>query len=129
MTGRCSRAVSLVADYINRTPEAKEFVADWNSTIQFDLGGEEPFALFFSSGRADVREGKQAEPDVTLYCKSELFFDILTGRIDQDEAFSNGLVEVKGSIIDSVRFRHAAELAQMKHSTMFSLLKALSRFS
>jgi putative sterol carrier protein len=129
LAGRCSRAVSLIADYINKTAEAKEFIAGWDSSIQFDLSGEAPFTLLFTNGRAEYRSGKAIDPDVTLYCGSNLFFDIITGKIDQDEAFSNGLVEVKGSILDSVRFRHAAELTQQKHNTMFSILKTLSRIT
>lgn len=129
MAGKCSRAVSLLADYMNKTNSVKEFTSGWSSKVQFDLSGEEPFALDFSGEKVSFKQGKFAEPDVVFYCNSNLFFDMLTGKIDQDEAFSNGLVELKGSIFDSVKFRHAAELTQGAHNTLFSVLRALSRFS
>jgi len=54
---------------------------------------------------------------------------MLTGKIDQDEAFSKGLVDVKGSIFDSVRFRHGAEITQEKHGMLFTVLRAVSRLT
>jgi putative sterol carrier protein len=130
LAGKCARAVSLVGDYINKTDEARKFVLGWESKIQFELSGEDPFALFFHpDGTVEFRSEKTVDPDVTFYCNSDLFFDILTGKIDQDAAFSNGLVEVKGSIFDSVRFRHAAEIAQQKHSTLFGILRTFSKLT
>jgi putative sterol carrier protein len=129
MVGKCSRSISLLADYMNKTPEVTKFVSGWTSTIQFDLSGEDPFGLEFSrDGNIQFKTGRLENPDVIFYCKADLFFQILTGRADQDEAFSNGLVEVRGSIIDSVKFRHAAELTQENHSTLFTTLRAFSRF-
>ncbi|MDG6994515.1 MAG: SCP2 sterol-binding domain-containing protein [Nitrososphaerota archaeon] len=130
MAGKCSRAISLLADYMNKTSEVKNFISGWSSAIQFDLSGEDPFGLVFSAdGRVDFKTGKLDRPDVTFYCNSDLFFQVITGKVDQDEAFSNGLVDVKGSIFDSVKFRHAAELTQEKHSTLFAALRAFSRFA
>ncbi len=114
---------------MNRTPDAKQFISGWESNVLFDLSGEDPFSLLFTEGKVEFKSGKVTDPDVTFFCNSDLFFDILTGKIDQDDAFANGLVEIKGSIFDSVKFRHAAELTQQKHNTIFSLLKTLSRFS
>lgn len=129
MVGKCSRAIALLTDYMNKTPEVKNFTSGWSTSIQFDLNGEDPFGVVFGEdGQVSFRNGKLENPEVTFYCEADLFFQILTGRKDQDGAFSNGLVEVKGSIIDSVKFRHAAELTQENHSALFSTLRALSRF-
>ena len=130
MAGKCARAVSLLVDYMNKTREVREFVSDWDSSIQFDLIGEEPFgAIFSEDGKVSFQEGKIEDPDVVFFSDSETFFGMMTGKFDQDEAFSNGLVEIKGSIFDSVKFRHAAEITQEKHGTLFSVLRAVSRFS
>ncbi len=130
MAGKCARAVSLLSDYMNKTKDVKSFTFGWSSNVQFDLGGEEPFAVVFSKdGMVSFKTGRLENPDVIFYCNSDLFYQILTGKIDQDEAFSNGLVEVKGSIIDSVKFRHVAEITQEKHSTLFSALRTFSRFT
>jgi putative sterol carrier protein len=115
---------------MNRTDETKEFISDWSSAIRFELVGEEPFGLVFNeNGNISFKNSKIENPDVTFYSSSETFYKLITGRGDQDEAFANGLVEVQGSIVDSVKFRHAAEITQEKHSTLFTTLRALSRFT
>ena len=132
MPGKCARAVSLLVDYMNKTKEVKEFTSGWDSRILFDLTGESPFGIIFpreNTSSINFVDQKLENPDVVFYANAELFFGMLTGKIDQDEAFSNGLVDVKGSIFDSVKFRHAAELTQQKHSTLFSVLRAVSRFT
>ncbi len=130
MPGKCARALNLLADYMNKTPEVKDFALGWESRVQFDLLGEEPFAIIFSKdGKGEFENGRIEKPDVIFYCESNLFFDMMTGKVDQDDAFSNGLVEIKGSIFDSVRFRHMAELTQQKHGALFSVLRALSKFT
>jgi putative sterol carrier protein len=129
MAGKCARAISLLADYMNKTKEAKNFLSNWNSAIQFELRGEEPFGLiFYEDGSVAFKPQKLENPDVIFYSDSNLFFKMIIGRMDQDEAFSSGLVEVKGSIFDSVKFRHAAEITQEKHSSLFTALRTLSRF-
>ena len=132
MPGKCARAVSLLVDYMNKTKEVKEFTMDWDSKILFDLTGENPFGVEFPRDHGsliDFVDHKLDHPDVIFYSDSEIFFGMLTGKIDQDEAFSDGLVDVKGSIFDSVKFRHAAELTQQKHSALFTVLRAVSRFT
>jgi putative sterol carrier protein len=115
---------------MNKTKEVKEFVSGWESRIEFYLTGEPPFGVLFSKeGEIKFHEGKLENPDVIFYASSDLFYGMLTGKIDQDEAFSNGQVDVKGSIFDSVRFRHAAEITQEKHSALFTVLRAVSRFT
>jgi putative sterol carrier protein len=132
LPGRCARAVSLLVDYMNKTKEVREFIEGWDSRILFELTGEPPFGIVFPkdiTSPIEFVDYKIENPDVIFYANDELFFAMLTGKIDQDEAFSNGLVDVKGSIFDSVKFRHAAELTQEKHSTLFSVLRAVSRFT
>ncbi len=115
---------------MNKTDETREFISDWSSTIRFELSGEEPFGLVFNSDEnVSFKNGKIGNPDVIFYSSSETFYKLITGRGDQDEAFANGLIEVRGSIVDSVKFRHAAEITQEKHSTLFTTLRALSRFT
>jgi putative sterol carrier protein len=130
LPGKSSRAIALLVDYMNKTKEVKEFVSGWESRIEFCLTGESPFGVLFSTdGAIKFHEGKLENPDVIFYASSDLFYGMLAGKIDQDEAFSNGQVDVKGSIFDSVRFRHAAETTQEKHSALFTVLRAVSRFT
>jgi putative sterol carrier protein len=115
---------------MNRTKEVKEFASGWESRIEFDLIGEKPFGVVFAKDSTiNFVDHKLENLDVVFYSNAELFYGMLTGKIDQDEAFSNGLVDVKGSIFDSVKFRHAAEITQEKHSALFTVLRAVSRFT
>jgi len=130
LPGKSARAISLLVDYMNKTSEVKEFISGWESRIEFDLSGESPFGVLFSNdGAIRFIDKKVENPEVIFFANSDLFYGMLTGKIDQDEAFSNGLVDVKGSIFDSVRFRHAAEITQEKHSTLFTVLRTVSRFT
>ena len=132
MVGKCAKAVSLLVDYMNRTEDVKEFTQGWDSRILFDLTGETPFGVLFpeEGTKAISFVDKRLEnPDVVFSSSSDLFFGMLTGKIDQDEAFSNGLIDIRGSILDSVKFRHAAEITQEKHSMLFTVLRAVSRFT
>ncbi len=130
MPGKSARAIALLVDYMNKTREVKEFISGWDSRIGFDLTGEKLFGVIFA-GEAKIEfvDRRIENPDVVFYATSDLFYGMLTGKIDQDEAFSNGEVDVKGSIFDSIRFRHAAEITQEKHSALFTVLRALSRFT
>ena len=121
-----------MCDYMDKTPELKEFTKGWESRVRFELSGEAPFDVVFEKDLTvnfEQPPKSGSTPDVTFYCDSETFFGLMTGRLDQDEAFSNGLVEVKGSILDSVKFRHAAEITQKRHGTLFTVLRAVSRFT
>jgi len=132
LPGKCARAVSLLVDYMNRTNEVKQFIRGWDSRILFDLTGENAFGVIFPNDEKltiEFVDQRIENHDVVFYSSADLFFGMLTGKIDQDDAFSNGLIEIKGSIFDSVRFRHAAEITQEKHSTLFTMLRAVSRFT
>jgi putative sterol carrier protein len=132
MVGKCARAVSLLVDYMNRTKEVKDFTSGWESRILFELNGESPFGVIFpkdSSIEISFSDRKIGNPDVIFRSSSELFYGMLTGKIDQDEAFSDGLIDISGSISDSVKFRHVAEITQERHSTLFTVLRAVSRFT
>ena len=130
MVGKCARAVTLLVDYMNKTREVKEFASGWESRIEFELTGENPFGVVFSkNSEINFVDYKLENPDVVFFSNADVFYGMLTGKVDQDEAFSNGLVDVKGSIFDSVKFRHAAEITQEKHSALFTVLRAVSRFT
>jgi len=130
LVGKCARAVTLLVDYMNKTREVKEFASGWESRIEFELTGEKPFGVIFSkNSEINFVDHKLENPDVVFFSNADLFYGMLTGKVDQDQAFSNGLVDVKGSIFDSVKFRHAAEITQEKHNALFTVLRAASRFT
>ncbi|WP_305788066.1 winged helix-turn-helix transcriptional regulator [Symbioplanes lichenis] len=69
-------------------PEADE-------TYQFDVGGE-VFHVAAAAGRAVVRPGPAAAPDVVATTDPRTFFDLGLGRLDPIEALVSGAVRVTG---------------------------------
>lgn len=124
---KCNRALGMLVNYANKTKEVKDFIADWQSVIQFDLRGEEPFYVKAQKGELSMEVGRHLKPDVVFEGSSDVFFDILTNQIDPDDAFLMKRYEIIGSIFDAIRFRHLAELTQNAHKTTFSVLRRLSR--
>ena len=110
MTGKCGRAVQTLSRYIASTPETKAILENWDSTIQFDLTGEDPFYLQVSGAGTQFHEGRAENPDVILSSRSNTFFDVITGRLDPDEAYMMKRYSVKGSVVDAMKFRRISEL-------------------
>jgi putative sterol carrier protein len=91
------------------------------------LDGEEPFALRIENGFVSFVNEKLPDPHVTFYSDSDTFFDIITGTINQDSAFLNGLVDIEGSITDAVIFKHIGEILRSSHPRLFTTIRTLSR--
>ena len=127
MTGKCGRAIQALSKFIGSTNETKAILEDWSSAIQFDLIGEDPFYLQISNAAASFHNGKVENPDVVLSGRSDAFFDIITGRLDPDEAYVMKKYEVKGSVVDAMKFRRISELTEAKHKTAFSVLKTVGK--
>ena len=102
---------------------------DWKSDIQFDLIGEDPFYLQISNAAASFHNGKLENPDVVLSGRSDAFFDVITGKLDPDEAYVMKKYDVKGSVVDAMKFRRISELTEARHKTAFSLLKTVGKIA
>jgi len=124
--GKCGRSISFVVRYANRTEKAKALMEGWNKTMQFRLGGEEPFYIKAENQRLTFFNGVSEAPDVILKGEAAVFFDIITGKIDQDEAFLTKKYGFEGSIMDGVKFRHLFDVTQQAHARVFGLLQKVS---
>jgi putative sterol carrier protein len=91
------------------------------------LIGEDPFYLQIYDAAAAFHEGRAENPDVILSGRSSTFFDVVTGKLDPDEAYMMKKYDVKGSVIDAMKFRRVSELTEKSHKTMFSVLKAVGK--
>jgi len=123
MTGKCGKAIQALSRFIDTTNDPKKILSDWSSIIQFDLIGEEPFYLTISGGSASFNEGKVEAPDAVLSGKSNTFFDVITGKLDPDVAYAMKKYDVKGSVVDAMKFRRVSELTEERHKATFSILK------
>ena len=125
--GKCGRAVQLLSRYVGSTPDVKELVEGWRSVVQFDLIGEEPFYLTLEEQAAEFHEGRSDNPDVVLSGRSEVFFDVITGKLDPDRAYMMKKYAVKGSVVDAMKFRRISEIVEESHKSTFSVLKTLGK--
>jgi len=123
MTGKCGKAIQTLSRFVGSTRDPTDLLAYWNATIQFNLIGEDPFYLQIADGAATFHDGKFEAPDVVLSGRSQTFFDVITGKLDPDEAYTMKKYNVSGSVVDAMKFRRLSELTEQKHKTMFSVLK------
>jgi putative sterol carrier protein len=98
----------------------------WDKTLQFQLSGEGPFYVKTENGKMSFFKGVSEKSDAILKGDSSIFFDMITGKIDQDEAFLTKKYEFEGSILDAVKFRHLFELTQSEHRGIFGLLRKMA---
>jgi putative sterol carrier protein len=127
--GKCGRAIQLLSRYVGSTPSIAGLVDGWNSTIQFDLTEEEPFYVQFDGASATFHEGSSENPDVVLSGRSDLFFDVISGKLDPDEAYMMKKYSVQGSVVDAMKFRRISELVEESHKSTFSVLKTFGKIA
>ncbi|HUK28753.1 MAG TPA: SCP2 sterol-binding domain-containing protein [Candidatus Acidoferrales bacterium] len=128
MTGKCARAMQMLSGYMGNTLAANN-EQDWQSEIQFDLAGEEPFYISIDKTQVKFRIGRVDNPDVVLSGRSATFFDVMIGKLDPDEAYIMKKYDVKGSVVDAMRFRRICELTEEAHKTTFSALKTFGKLA
>lgn len=126
--GKCSKAISLASEYMNSSKGIQESLKEFSCTIQFYLQGEEPFALKLQDGKAKFLKYEIKDADVQIYADSDTFFDIIIGKINPDQAYLYGTVEIKGSIMYAVVLKHVGEVMRKEHPKLFATVKAFSRF-
>jgi len=118
----------MLSGYMGNTLAANN-EQDWQSEIQFDLAGEEPFYISIDKTQVKFRIGRVDNPDVVLSGRSATFFDVMIGKLDPDEAYIMKKYDVKGSVVDAMRFRRICELTEEAHKTTFSALKTFGKLA
>jgi putative sterol carrier protein len=118
----------MLSGYMGSTLEVAE-MQDWQSEIQFDLNGEDPFYISIAKTHVELHTGRVDDPDVVLSGRSDIFFDILIGRLDPDEAYIMKKYDVSGSVVEAMKFRRICELTEQTHKTTFSALKTFGKFA
>ena len=127
--GKCGRAIQLLSRYVQSTPAVVTLAEGWSSLIQFELIGEDPFFVQFDGMSAAFHEGNAANPDVVLSGRSDLFFDVISGKLDPDEAFMMKKYALQGSVVDAMKFRRISELVEASHKSTFSVLKTFGKIA
>lgn len=119
--------MQMLTGYIGATLEVAKMQA-WESVVQFDLSGEDPFYVSIAKTEAKLHAGKADNPDVVLSGRSDVFFDILIGKLNPDEAYIMKKYSVSGSVVEAMRFRRICELTEQAHKTTFSTLRTFGKF-
>lgn len=129
--GKLTLGFRFLTWLVNRDAKTKKFIEDWATcgtrNVQFDLSGEAPFFIEIGNGRATFKHGKAEKMDVILRGESSLFSKLLSGEVDQDEAYSRQRYEIIGSIDDAIRLRYLTELSQKTHPVLLGGLQRLLR--
>lgn len=117
----------MLAVLMNRHPEAKRMMEDWSTAgprvVQFELSDEDPFYVEISDGKASFHSGKSSQSNVAFRSRGDIFFRMLIGQTNPDEAYSRQKYDILGSIDDAVRFRYIAEIVQKSHGGLISIMR------
>ena len=92
------------AEHANHIPKAREMMNGWNRIVQFSLDGEDPFYLDFSGAAVMLHDGTHGKPDLTLKGTNEIFYKLMTGKLDRMKAILLRQISFHGSVKDAVRF-------------------------
>jgi hypothetical protein len=127
IVGKCAATIKLLAWLVNRTPDVRNQLTNWNRTVQFSLSGERSFFVTVSDNRMKYALGEADKPDLAFASKSEDFFNVMIGRTKFDQGFSKGIYTINGSITDAVKLMRIAELTLESHSALGRLIRSTSR--
>ena len=125
--GKCAFSIKLLTFFANRTKEVKEEIEGTDTSIQFDIEGEKAFNIKIADGKLVMSNGRLTEPSATIKSKAEVFFKVMTQKIDPEEAFTKGKYVIEGSIIDAIRFRRIGDVTMKAHKRIFALLSRLAK--
>lgn len=126
--GRCLRMMRLLPFFINRTRKARDHMKGRNSTISFDIEDETPFYFHFADGKASLHTGRPAEADATLRADNETFYQIMLGKMSQEEAFDQKLILPEGETVEAIRLRYIMNLVLEKNWTLKFFRSILAGF-
>ncbi len=104
-----------IEELFERLPGAflPEKAGDMDTVIQFELTGEEAgdWAVIIKDGEAKVEKGKHENPAMTLSADSQVYKDIVTGRVKPMSAFMQGQVKLQGNLNMAMKFADVFKLS------------------
>lgn len=107
--GRVKDGWRYFTERANELPKIREMMAGWDRAVQFNLSGEDPFYLTFSSGAVAFSDGAHEKPDLTLKGTEGVFYKLMTGELDPIKAFMLGQYKFDGSLKDAAKFADIGE--------------------
>ncbi len=86
--------LSGLAGEIKLTQARLDLLADVSGSLRFEVTGPEGFALLTHFGAGEPK----GEPDTTLRVAPEAYAELREGRIDPQQAFLGGQIQVEGDM-------------------------------
>jgi putative sterol carrier protein len=82
-------------------------LAGLNAVYQFNISGADAgqYNVAVADGKARVREGVHASPNVTVSMASNDLADLVNGKLDGVQAFMTGKLKVAGDIMLAMRLQ------------------------
>lgn len=86
-------------------PLKEDQVKKVNGIFQFKVtrdgkdGGDEMYYIDLRNGNGKIGKGRIADPDITIIVKDESFADLAAGRLNGQQAFMRGQVQIKGNMM------------------------------
>ena len=71
-----------------------------NTVIQYDVTGEGggKWHAIIADGKCEVKQGEHASPKLTLTVDAQDWIDMVTGKLNGQQAFMSGKLKLKGDM-------------------------------
>lgn len=107
--GRVKDGWHHFAERANELADVRQMINGWDRVVQFNITGESPFYLTFSSGKIIFSDGLHEKPDLTLKGAEDVFYRLMTGELDGMKAFMLGQFKFEGQLKDAAKFAQIGE--------------------
>jgi len=99
----------LLEVYEKAKEKMGEEMKSWNKVFQFQIEGEEPFYIEFSSGEMKISKGTHPSPTATLIMEKTVLEQIVNGEMDAMAAFVRGKMRITGNVLETAHLRKMLE--------------------
>ncbi len=102
----------VLAEIANDSEEIQDEVEGWDRVLLFDVTNGPKVTLIVKDAKAEVKEGAEGTPDITLSMNSDTAIGVLSGETDATSAYMAGDLKVTGPLPDAIKFRTITELVR-----------------
>ena len=78
-----------------------QMAAGISETVQFNISGDESFAGFITinNSECEFTDGEAIQPDITILADSEIWKQVIKGKVTAQKAFMVGQLKVRGNFV------------------------------
>ncbi len=97
---------------LNASADLKQQLKGEKRLVQFLIDGDSFFLQINEDGSAELRQGTDGSPAVTITASDAVMDDVLTGRLNGIQAFITGKLKLSGNIMAAQKLVSALEKAK-----------------